>query len=180
MDSSLYNRIVSYFVIIVMLLCNPLEGLSQYQKVRYISVESGTTIVLRLSETLNVSEKGEFGTLRAIVEQNVYSTDGSTIIIKKNTPAYIEYSAELNGAWGKAGEVCLNQAYTSAVNNQNVKLRLGSCKKGGKKVIGVVILSVLFFPIGLFSGFIKGGMPKFENGSTISTTVEDTVIIPCY
>ncbi|MDE6488977.1 MAG: hypothetical protein K2L46_06825, partial [Paramuribaculum sp.] len=97
--------------------------------------------------------------------------------IKAGTPALIEYSSEPNGSWGKAGKICLTHATTKTIDNKRISLRLNSCKNGGGKLGGVIALSVLFFPIGLISGCMKGSMPKIEQGSTFhASTMQDIVV----
>ena len=63
---------------------------------------------------------------------DVYSADGTRVLIKAGTPAFIEFTAERNGSWGKAGKICLTHATTKTVDNKRVSLRLSSCKNGGE------------------------------------------------
>ncbi len=36
---------------------------------------------------------------------------------------------------------------------------------------GVIALSIVFFPLGLLSGFMKGSMPKIKSGATVKATI---------
>ena len=78
---------------------------------------------------------------------------------------------------GKAGKICLTHATTNTIDNKRVSLRLSSCKNGSSKLGGVIILSVLFFPIGLISGCMKGSMPKIQQGTTLNaSTMQDVMV----
>lgn len=133
--------------------------------------------MLRVNEAFNVDNKADTGTISSIVETDVYSSDGSQVLIKAGTPAFIEFQAEPNDSWGKAGRICLTHATTKTVDNKRVSLRLSSCKKGGSKLGGVIVLSVLLFPLGLISGCMKGSMPKIQQGTTFSaSTMQDVMV----
>ena len=69
----------------------------------------------------------------------------------------------------------MTNATTKTIDNKRVSLRLNSCKNGGSKLGGVIVLSVLFFPIGLLFGFMKGSMPKIQQGTTFNTSVMQDV-----
>ncbi|MDE6684262.1 MAG: hypothetical protein K2J94_03675, partial [Duncaniella sp.] len=66
---------------------------------------------------------------------------------------------------------------TKTIDNKRVSLRLSNCQKGGSKIGGVITLSVIFFPIGLFSGFMKGSMPKIPNGTIFNASVMQDVTV---
>ena len=107
----------------------------------------------------------------------MYSADGTKVLIKAGTPAFIEFSADPNGTWGKAGKICLTHATTKTIDNKRVSLRLSSCKNGGSKLGGVIALSVLFFPLGLISGCMKGSMPKIPAGTTFNASVMQDITV---
>jgi len=174
---NLLQSAISSVLITVMLLCSPLESLAQSSVNRSNVLESGTQLVLRLDEDFKADAKADTGTIHSIVETDVYSADGSRVLIKAGTPAFIEFTAEQNGSWGKAGKICLTHATTKTIDNKRVSLRLSSCKKGGSKLGGVIALSVLLFPIGLISGCMKGSMPKFQQGTTFNTSVMQDVLV---
>ncbi|MCM1484421.1 MAG: hypothetical protein NC043_08790 [Muribaculaceae bacterium] len=171
--------LVSGFLIIALLMCNPISVMAQSQNLRSYTLEGGSPVVLRVNENADFSNKADNGTISAIVENDVYSADGTQVVVKADTPATIEFNAESNGSWGKAGKVCMTNASTRTIDGKKVMLRLSSCKKGGSKIGGVIALSVLLFPIGLISGCMKGSMPKISNGTTFdATTTQDVVCNP--
>ena len=175
-SKDLWERILSC-VLIAALMFAPLQSMSQSLKGQKNLLQSGTQMVLRLNENFNGADKTESGTITAKVETDVYSSDGSQVIIKAGTPANIDYSIAPNGSWGKAGKVCFTNAYTNTIDNKQVPLSLSTCEKGGSKLGGVIVLSVLFFPVGLFSGFMKGSMPKIQQGATFTATVMQNVAV---
>ena len=173
------KSLVSCLLIFALLMCNPISIMAQAQNNRSHMLESGSPVVLRVNENSNFSNKADNGTISAIVESDVYSADGTQVVVKAGTPATIEFDAESNGSWGKAGKVCMTSASTRTIDNKKVMLRLSSCKKGGSRIGGVIALSVLLFPIGLISGCMKGSMPKISNGTTFNaTTTQDVLCNP--
>ena len=140
-------------------------------------LDYGTPVVLSISETVKMNNSAENGIINATVDNDVYSADGSRILIKAGTPATVEYSLDSNGSWGKAGKVCMTNATTKTIDNKRVLLRLSTCKKGGSRIGGVIALSVIFFPIGLLSGLMKGSNPKIQQGTVINTTVFQEVVV---
>jgi len=173
----LLQSAISYVLIIALLLCSPFEALAQSSVNRGNILERDTPLVLSVSEEFKADSKADAGTIPAVVETDVYSADGSRVLIQAGTPAFIEFSAEQNGTWGKAGKICLTHATTKTIDNKRVSLRLSSCKKGGSKLGGVIALSVLLFPFGLISGCMKGSMPKIQQGTTFNASVMQDVII---
>lgn len=170
------KSLVSCLLIMTLLMFNPISVMAQSQNARSYMLASDSPVVLRVTENSDFSNKADNGTISAIVDNDVYSADGSQIVVKSGTPATIEFYAESNGSWGKAGKVCMTRASTRTVDNKKVMLRLSSCKKGGSKIGGVIALSVFLFPIGLISGCMKGSMPKIPNGTTFNTTTTQDVL----
>lgn len=173
----LLNSIVSCFLSVTLLICVPIEGMAQSLSARSNVLENGTNLVLRVNETFQADDKVESGTINSIVETDVYSADGSKVLIKAGTPAFIDFSSESNGSCGKAGRICLTNAYTKTIDNKRVSLRLSSCKNGGSRLGGVIALSVIFFPFGLISLFMKGSMPKLPQGTTFNATVMQDIVV---
>ncbi len=172
-----WKSVVSGALIIALMCCYPLESVAQTAANRSKLLENGTQLMLRVNETFKTDGKADTGTIQSIVENDIYSADGSQVLIKAGTPAFIEFSVDANGSWGKAGKICLTHATTKTIDNKRVSLRLSSCKKGGGKLGGVIVLSVLFFPLGLISGCIKGGMPKIPEGTTFNaSTMQDVMV----
>lgn len=176
-DNELWKSIVSALLIFTLMFSSPVEVLAQTAGNRGNLLETGTQMVLRVNENFKADNKADTGIINSVVETDVYSADGTKVLIKAGTPAYIEFSAEPNGSWGKAGKICLTHATTKAIDNKKVSLRLSSCKKGGSKIGGVIALSVLLFPLGLISGCMKGSMPKIQEGTTFNATVVQDIAV---
>ena len=176
-EKNLFRSAVSCVLIFVLTLCTPLEVLAQTVNNRSNILEDGTQLLLRVNEEFKADSHTESGVINSTVESDVYSADGSRVLIKSGTPAFIEYIIEPNGAWGKAGKICIVSASTRTIDNKRVALRLNKCKNGSSKIGGVIALSVLLFPIGLISGCMKGSMPKIQQGSIFNaTTMQDVVV----
>lgn len=176
-ENELWKSIVSCVLIWALMLCSPFEALAQSSNGGGNVLESGTQMVLRVNENFKADNKADTGTISSIVETDVYSADGTRVLIKAGTPAFIEFTAERNGSWGKAGKICLTHATTKTVDNKRVSLRLSSCKNGGSKLGGVIVLSVLLFPLGLISGCMKGSMPKIQEGTTFNASVMQDISV---
>lgn len=176
-ENELWRSVVSSVLIVALMFCSPFEAIAQSANVRSNVLENGTQMVLRVNENFKTDNKADTGTINSIVETDVYSADGAKVLIKAGTPAYIEFSADPNGSWGKAGKICLTHATTKTIDNKRVSLRLSSCKNGGSKLGGVIVLSVLLFPIGLISGCMKGSMPKIPAGTTFNASVMQDVTV---
>ena len=176
-ELSLWKRLTSAVLALTLLLAIPVQSFAQGAVNRANLLENGAPVVLSVSENFKTGDATDNGLIPAKVVSDVYSADGTRELISAGTTAMIEYNLDQNGAWGKAGKICLTNATTKAVDNKTIPLRLNSCKKGGGKIGGVIALSILFFPIGLFSGFIKGSMPKIQQGTTLNTTITQDVVI---
>lgn len=176
-EIELWKSIVSCVLIVALMICAPIEASAQSTNNRSNVLENGTQMILRVNENFKSDNKADSGTISAIVETDVYSADGSRVLINAGTPAYIEFSSESNGSWGKAGKICLTHATTKTIDNKRVSLRLSSCKNGGSKLGGVIVLSVLLFPLGLISGCMKGSMPKIQEGTTFNASVMQDVTV---
>lgn len=176
-EIELWKSVMSCMLIVALMLCSPIEMIAQTTNNRNNVLESGTPLMLRLNEDLRSDNKADTGIINAIVDTDVYSADGARVLIKAGTPAIIEFTVESNGSWGKAGKICLTHATTKAIDNKRVSLRLSNCQKGGSKLGGVIALSIIFFPIGLLSGCMKGSMPKIPNGTIFNASVMQDVTV---
>ena len=96
-----FKSVVSCVLVISLMVCAPVESLAQSANNRGNLLESGEQLVLRVNELFKSDSKAESGTINAIVDNDVYSADGTRVLIKAGTPAFIEFSAEPNGSWGK-------------------------------------------------------------------------------
>lgn len=175
-ETKWWMSLISSALIVALMFCVPFEAFAQSSS-RSKLLENGTQVVLRVTESFKADKSADTGTINATIETDVYSADGSNVLIKAGTPAYIDFSAEPNGAWGKAGKICITNAFTKTIDNKRVPLRLSSCKNGGSKLGGVIILSVLLFPLGLISGCMKGSMPEIQGGTTFNASVIQDVAV---
>lgn len=176
-EIELWRLIVSCVLIIALMFCTPFESLARTSTNRSNVLESGTHMILRVNEDFKADRNVEEGSISSIVDTDVYSADGTKVLIKAGTPAYIEFSTTPNGSWGEAGRLCLSNATTKTIDNKRVSLRLSNCKNGGSRIGGVIILSILFFPLGLISGCMKGSMPKIQSGATFKASVLQDVTV---
>lgn len=176
-EITLWRSVVSSMLIAALMFCAPFDAVAQSSNNRSGLLEYGTPVELRVNENFDSADRANSGHISSIVVTDVYSADGTRVLIKAGTPAYIEFSAESNGSWGKAGKLCLTYASTRTVDDKRVSLRLSSCMKGGGKLGGVIVLSVLLFPLGLISGCMKGGMPKIQRGTAFNASVMQDVIV---
>lgn len=173
----LWQSMVSSILIIALILYPPYEATAQIKANRSNILENGTQLILRVDEDFKADRAADTGSIRAVVETDIYSANGSRILIKAGTLAFIEFTAESNGSWGKAGKICLTNATTKTIDNKRVSLRLSNCKNGSSKLAGVIILSVLFFPLGLISGCMKGSMPKLQKESTFNAYIMQDISV---
>ena len=175
-DNKFWKSIISGVLIVALMFCTPFESIAQSSN-RANLLETDSQVVLRVAENFKAEGKAESGIINAVVASDVYSADGSRVLISAGTPASLEFTAESNGYWGKAGKICITNASSKTIDNKRVSLRLSTCKQGGGKLGGVIVLSVLLFPIGLLSGFMKGGMPKIQQGTTFNAFVLQNVVV---
>ena len=175
-ENQLFKSLVPSVLIVVLMICAPIEAFAQSTN-RAKLLENGTQVVMRVTEDFDGKNIADNGIINAIIEADVYSADGSTVLIAAGTPATLEYTAESNGSWGKAGKICITNAFTKTVDNKRVPLRLSFCKNGGSKIGGVIALSVLLFPIGLISGCMKGSMPKIQSGTPFNASVMQDIVV---
>lgn len=139
-------------------------------------LDAGTQLALRLTEQVSTENMAGSGIINAEVTTDVYSSDGYRVLIKAGTPAFLEFSTEPNGSWGKAGKVSITYAYTKTIDNKQVPLRLSYAKKGDSNLFGVILISALFFPIGLVAGCFKGSMPRIDNGTVIPAHIMQDIM----
>lgn len=171
-----WKCLISIMLIVALMFAFPSQAIAQSTN-RSNLLDYGAPVVLTVSETVNMNNSAESGLINATVANDVYSADGSRVLISAGTLAMVEYSFDPNGSWGKAGKVCMTNATTTTIDNKRVSLRLSSCKKGGGRLGGVIALSIVFFPIGLLSGLMKGGNPKIQQGTVLNTTVTQEVVV---
>ena len=90
-ENELWKSVVSCILIVTLMFCSPFEGLAQSSNGRGNVLENGTQIVLRVKENFKADNKADTGVINSIVETDVYSADGTKVLIKAGTPAFIEF-----------------------------------------------------------------------------------------
>lgn len=165
------KSLLSCILILALMFSTPFGAFAQTAESKSDLLANKTQVILRIDEEFKSKKKTDTGVIRALVESDVYSADESRVLITAGTPAFIEYSLERNGAWGKAGRINLSYVTTKTVDNKNILLSVNSSKRGGSSVGAIVMLSIIFFPIGLVSGAIKGSMPFFTEGELLNASV---------
>ncbi len=173
--NNIAQSLISSILTAILVLANPLSALAQTQNGSSYTLEEGTKLVLRVDETFNAAAAPDAGSIVAKVEYDVYSDDGTTVLIKEGSRATINYNIERAKSWGRPGKLCITDTSTKTVDNKKIQLYIGNCRQGNNNVAPVVIISVLFFPIGLFSGFIKGKLPEIPEGMTINASVAQDI-----
>lgn len=176
LDIKPWKCLISSILIFVLMFAYPTQAMAQSVN-RCNILDYGAPVVLSISESVKMNNSAENGIIKATVNNDVYSADGSRVLIEAGTPATVEYFLDSNGSWGKAGKVCMTNATTRTVDNKRVSLRLSTCKKGGSRIGGVIALSVIFFPIGLLSGLMKGSNPKIQQGTILNTIVCQEIVV---
>lgn len=155
-------------MIFALLFYDPADAWVQTENSLRQILQTNTPVKIRLTESLNINNNiPDKGFIQGEVDSDVYSEDSNIMLIKKGTPVYVNYQIESNSSWGKPGKICLIQAKTKTLDNKKVSLQLSNCMRGESNNAAVIVLSIVFFPLGLLSGLIKGTMPIIEKGYVI-------------
>lgn len=178
--NKLFKSIIACVIIAALSLCQPLESIAMSTINRSDLLEQDTPVILRVSETTKIKSSEKNGYLRSTVDADVYSTDGTRILIKAGTRAFIDFSIEPGKSWGRPGKICFTHARTRAIDHKSISLRLSNYEKGNSNLAPVIIISIALFPFGLFSGFMKGSMPTIDQGTTFNALVMQDVSVAQY
>ena len=108
------------------------------------------------------SQKGDRVTLR--VDEDVVDNQGN-VLIRKGTPAYGSITgSRKNGMFGKRGTVDFAVEFTTAVDDQPVRLQAAHTRGGKSGAGGALATAALLSPVGLF---FRGGNAVVEPGTMI-------------
>lgn len=171
----MFTKFFSFVRALVKLAIIPLQTTAQTAAVEQQNIARlvrGTQVQVRVAQEVQSDDMGE---VNGLVDQDVYSQDGKTLLISAGTPVVIHAAFKSNGSCGKPGKVTLNGASTNTVDGQLVNLHLDAVKKGGDKGGLVWPLVILFFPLGLTALAIKGGNPTIQQGTIFPATVTNDV-----
>lgn len=173
----LFQRVISSILILSLLAIAPVSAAAQTKQLQQILLIEGTDLKLHINEDVKFNNSGKAGIIHATVKDDVYSSDGNSIVIKSGTPANIEYSFKESRSWGRPGQVCVVYGSTRTIDAKRVPFILNSCQEGKSALGAVIFLTVLFFPLGLLSQFITGSNPKIKAGTTFTGVVTEDVVI---
>lgn len=176
-QTSWWEKTLSFILIPALLFCFPLGAYCQSQESKKAILAAGTSVNLQIAQEYDMEKIKDNVPLKAIVLSDVMSADGSDILIKEGSQALVYYTVSGNGNWGKSGKICLSHAFIKAVDGQTIPLHPSTCKSGQSYTGFVIGASILFFPIGLLTGLIKGDMPTIKDGTMFNTyAMQDTYI----
>ncbi len=138
-------------------------------------LDEGTPIRLRLAETVKSSKSREGDKVKLKVVEDVFATDGKTILIQAGTEAWGSVvEVEKRGRLGNKGTLALMIEGTRAVNGRTVPLRASINREGQSKLGTVVALSLIVTPLFLF---MRGKDAKILAGTELSAYIDrDTVV----
>lgn len=173
----LWKEVLSCILILILLFSFPINVFAQDIKVKHSILNANSLVRVRVDDTLKFNKSTDKGLINGVIDNDVYSTDGTDIIIAKGTHATIEYSFEENGRWGSAGEINLKKANTRTIDNQPVSLILSETKEGTSRKGIVVPLVIFFFPIGFIASAIKGTNPTIYSGTSYDTRTANDIIV---
>ena len=154
---------------LLMLIIMPFQSFAQATVSKSARLTKGTEVIIKTS---GVITSNSIGNITALVDQDVYSNDGS-ILIKSGTPVVINASIEKNGATGKPGKITLSGATTTAVDGKSIVLNCGLEEKGqgkGGLAWGLGIGTGVFTLIGFLFLLIKGSKAEIPAGTIIPNT----------
>lgn len=165
-------------LLLIIILFSPINAHCQSRGENNILIPSGVNVQLRIDKEYDFETTTIGEPLEGTVVNDLYYSDGKTILIKAGTRAIINYSLQRNGRWGKGGSVVFTNATIRTVDNKSIALILNNSNVEGHSYRGpIFIISIVHFPIGLLSGLIKGDMPTVKEGTIINAyTIADSYV----
>jgi hypothetical protein len=106
-----------------------------------------------------------------VVAQDVRGQAG-VLLISAGTPVVAEVTRKLHERLGREGKLVIRFDSTNGANGASVKLSREPHRfSGRKRLAGVIVGSILLFPIGLLFLLLQGGDVTLEGGSGFTATV---------
>jgi hypothetical protein len=106
-----------------------------------------------------------------VVAQDVRGQAG-VLLISAGTPVVAEVTRKLHERLGREGKLVIRFDSTTGANGASVKLSREPHRfSGRKRLAGVIVGSILLFPIGLLFLLLQGGDVTLEGGSGFTATV---------
>jgi len=139
-------------------------------------VPPGTQIAVRTVQPLSSrdaqSKEPVFGRQQGfVVAQDVRGKAG-VVLISAGTPVVAELTRKRHERMGREGKLIIRFESTTAANGAAVALgREPHRFTGRKRLAGVIVGSILLFPIGLLFLLLQGGDVTLESGSGFTATV---------
>lgn len=161
--------IISLFALINLFVC-------PFSMAEQLILENGTTIPLKLVDSITSASFNEGDQVNFIVEEDIKI--GETILIKEGTRA-AGYISELTsrGRIGKAGEFTVKLDNVKSVNGKKVPISGQLLRKGKDKLVLSVALGVCLAPVGLLFLLMRGTDATLPAGYKVQARVDrDTVI----
>ena len=128
------------------------------------TVPGGTTVQLRLNQTLSGSNAVVGGFVDLTVVSDVFSPDGALVIKSGATAEGQVTTAKKNGMLGQAGSVGINVTSVTAVDGTRIPVQAISAADGENKMAISVILGLLC----ILGFFMKGGDGELNSGMIIT------------
>lgn len=108
-----------------------------------------------------------------VVAEDVRGKAG-VVLISQGTPVVADVTRKLHERLGREGKITIRFQTTKARTGATVKLSDKPIRfSGRKRLAGVIVGSILLFPIGLLFLLLQGGDVTLEDGSGLTATVVD-------
>ena len=135
---------------------------------RTVKLAEGTEIRMIFDEPLSSATSSAGDTFSISTDEDIRLSDGTVLRAGYRGKGEVT-SAEKNGMMGKAGQLNIRLVYVR-IGDQRVRLRANKGAEGKGAVTSVVVLSVLFGPL----GFLKHGHNiKIPAGQSITAYVDE-------
>lgn len=173
------KKVISVLLAFMMFAILPFQTFAEsVARTGRVNLFSGTNVIVKTRDSFTSNQIGE---MVGYVVDDVYSDDGSTVLIEAGTNVYLHASVEKNGALGKAGKIVINNATTTAVDGKTIALSANLSANGdGRSGLawGLGIGTGIFTLFGLLFLLLKGGKAEIPAGTLIPyVAVEKNYVI---
>ncbi len=143
-----------------------------------VRVPAGTQVPVTLTQPISSrdidSKEPEVTRQQGFVVADDVRGKAGVVLISKGTPVVAEVMRKLHERLGREGKITIRFVSTTARNGASVKLSDKPIRFSGKKrLAGVIVGSILLFPLGLLFLLLQGGDVTLEGGSGLTATVVD-------